>query len=411
MTAALRRTPVRAAIAVAFVVLAAATFIGPDGGPRHFLDADVYAAGARRLLDGLPLYDGAFPTSSGVRLPFTYPPFAALAFAPMALLPLPVTFAAMAAATFGSLWWVLQVIVVKLGGLGRTDAGWLALALTAALLWFGPIHTTIMFGQINVVLMMLVAIDVLAVPPRYRGLLTGAAVALKLTPAVFGLWFLLRRDWPGLARMAASAGGLTLAGHVAAPADSAAYWTSVLADTGRIGGPGYASNQSIDGALWRLGLRTADGGGLIWLVLVAAALAATVAVMRALLDDAHPFLALGANALFGLLASPVSWSHHWVWVPVIAVASVAVALRSGAPGAVRWGWVIAVSALVCFALEPQAVAPSEAGRELEWSPAWHVAGNAYLWWGVAALPMLRELSRKARTGSVGPGSGQLESFP
>ncbi len=394
-----RHAWVRAVIVVAVAALAATKLVDFSGRPRYFLDADVYAVGGRRLLDGLPLYDGAFPTSVDIWLPFTYPPVAAVLFAPLAVLPLQLTFLLVAAASMASLWWVLRVVVVKLGGLRTGDAGWLALALTAALLWFGPVHTTIGFGQINVILMMLVAIDVLAVPPRFRGLLTGAAIAIKLTPAVFGLWFLLRRDWAGIARIAASAGGLTLLGHLVVPADSTKYWLDTLADTGRIGGPMYASNQSIDAELWRLGLHTDDGGSGLWLALVLVALLATVAVMVRLLHDGHPFLAVCANALFGLLASPVSWSHHWVWVPVMLVAVAVLALRGPDAGVLPWGFV--ASGLVCFALEPQALAPAEQGRELDWSVFWHVVGNSYLWWALAAMVMLRFLSRRLRCADVG----------
>lgn len=383
---------VRAVIVVAFAALAATKVVNFSGRPRYFLDADVYAVGGRRLLDGLPLYDGAFPTSTDVWLPFTYPPIAAVLFAPLAMIPLLLTFLLVAAASMASLWWVLRVVVVKLGGLRTDDAGWLALALTAALLWFGPVHTTIGFGQINIILMMLVAIDVLVVPSRFRGLLTGVAIAIKLTPAVFGLWFLLRRDWAGIARIAASAGGLTLLGHLVVPADSTKYWLDTLADTGRIGGPMYASNQSIDAELWRLGLHTDDGGSGLWLALVLVAFLVTVAVMVRLLHDGHPFLAVCANALFGLLASPVSWSHHWVWVPVMLVAVAVLALRRMDAGVLPW--VFVASGLVCFALEPQALAPAEQGRELDWSVFWHVAGNSYLWWALAAMVMLRFLSRR-----------------
>ncbi|MFC3851025.1 glycosyltransferase 87 family protein [Corynebacterium hansenii] len=396
MMPVLRRPGVRALISVVFAALAASKLVHFSGAPRYFLDADVYAVGGLRFLEGLPLYDGSFPTSSGVWLPFTYPPVAAVLFAPLAMMPLQLVFVLVAAATMGSLWWVLREVVAKLGGLRAADAGWLALALTAALLWFGPVHTTIGFGQVNVILMMLVAIDVLVVPPRWRGLLTGAAIAVKLTPAVFGLWFLLRRDWGGIARIAASAGGLTLLGHLAAPADSARYWTDTLANTGRIGGPMYASNQSIDAELWRLGLHTEDSGGGLWLALVLAALAVTVAVMLRLLRDGHPFLAVCANALFGLLASPISWSHHWVWVPVMVIAVTVLALRAprrrGDPGGAL-PWIFIASGVVCFAFEPQALAPAEQGRELDWSAFWHVFGNAYLWWAVAALIMMWFLSR------------------
>ena len=73
---------------------------------------------------------------------------------------------------------------------------WLAAAIVApAVIYLEPIRSNFDFGQINVVLMTLVIAD--CVPrktPWPRGMLLGIAIALKLTPAVFLLYFLLRRD-------------------------------------------------------------------------------------------------------------------------------------------------------------------------------------------------------------------------
>lgn len=392
---ALRAAWVRALIAVAAAVAFAAKTLNLDGSIRYFLDADVYAIGGRRLLDGQPLYEGTFPTTIDVWLPFTYPPIAAALFAPLALIPLPVAFLVVTASTCLALAWVVRVVVGKLTPLSTASAWWAATALTTVLLFFGPVHTTIGFGQVNVLLMAMVLTDALVVPKKWRGLLTGAAIAIKLTPAVFGLWYLLRGDWRSIARIGAGAGGLTLLGHLITPADSARYWADTLSDTGRIGGPMYASNQSIDAELWRLGLHTEDGGGLLWLAFVVLALVATAAVMWKLLSDGHPLLALGANALFGLLASPVSWSHHWVWAPVLilGVALPALALsQPGERGAPVLAWIFVATGIICFAIEPQSIAPAEQARELDWTPIWHVLGNGYLWWAIAALPMLWFLS-------------------
>ena len=74
------------------------------------------------------------------------------------------------------------------------------------------------------------------------------------------------------------------------------------------------------------------------------------------------------------------------------VAVAVLALRGTDVGVLPW--VFVASGLVCFALEPQALAPAEQGRELDWSMFWHVAGNSYLWWAIAATVMLRFLSRR-----------------
>ena len=71
------------------------------GHTPYRIDIDVYRMGGRAWLDGRPLYaDGAmFETQAGLDLPFTYPPLAAVAFAPFALLPLPVASAAITVTT------------------------------------------------------------------------------------------------------------------------------------------------------------------------------------------------------------------------------------------------------------------------------------------------------------------------
>ena len=146
-----------------------------------------------------------FHTQIGLDLPFTYPPLAAVVFAPFAWLSLPVASAAITLTTL-----VLLIVVDgdradRPGRLAHTTVTaepawlrrcWLAAAIVApAVICLEPIRSNFDFGQINVVLMTLVIAD--CVPRRTpwpRGLLLGVAIALKLTPAVFLLYFLLRRD-------------------------------------------------------------------------------------------------------------------------------------------------------------------------------------------------------------------------
>ena len=90
--------------------------------------------------------------------------------------------------------------------------------------------------------------------PWPRGMLLGVAIALKLTPAVFLLYFLLRRDTRALLVTAASAVVATLAGFAFAWRDSCEYWTETVRNTDRIGTATLNTNQNIAGALARLGL-------------------------------------------------------------------------------------------------------------------------------------------------------------
>ena len=172
------------------------------------IDIDVYRMGGKAWLDGRPLYaDGAmFHTRAGLDLPFTYPPLAAVAFSPFAWLSLDV---ASVAITLTTLVLLIASTVIVLTGLDVMASSssttsepawlrrcWLAAAIVApAVVYLEPIRSNFDFGQINVVLMTLVIAD--CVPRRTpwpRGMLLGVAVALKLTPAVFLLYFLDRKS-------------------------------------------------------------------------------------------------------------------------------------------------------------------------------------------------------------------------
>ena len=209
------------------------------GHTPYRIDIDVYRMGGRAWLDGRPLYaDGAmFHTRGGLDLPFTYPPLAAVAFAPFAWLSLSsgkrrdhadhpgaadrvdgdrADPAGRVAADFAASP-ALGSVTAEPAWLRRC---WLAVAIVApAVIYLEPIRSNFDFGQINVVLMTLVIAD--CVPRRTpwpRGLLLGVAIALKLTPAVFLLYFLLRRDTRALLVTAASAVVATLAGFALASA-------------------------------------------------------------------------------------------------------------------------------------------------------------------------------------------------
>ena len=96
--------------------------------------------------------------------------------------------------------------------------------------------------------------------------------------------------------------------------DSVEYWTSVIFQASRPGSPAYAANQSIQGVLARAGLDPhSPAGAVTWLVLSAVVVTlACLGIRRAFAASADAW-ALSLNAFAGLLISPVSWSHHWVW--------------------------------------------------------------------------------------------------
>jgi alpha-1,2-mannosyltransferase len=348
------------------------------GGYR--IDLDVYRAGAKVWLHGGDLYGRLPRLGDGHELPFTYPPFAALTFIPLALpgyraanwLLTAVTIACVAAS-------LRSFAAATPGAAGARMRRLLPWALPAALL-LEPVRSTLGYGQINAVLMALVSIDCLTVAPRWpRGAGVGIAAALKLTPAVFLLFFLLRRDLRSAARAGLSFAACTGAAFALAPHDSLRYWTEIAYQPGRIGEMSYASNQSILGTLARLGLGNPSRAWL-WLALCLVVAALAVTGMRGALKANRVTAALSINAAAGLLISPVSWSHHWVWAaPALLTGLSAIKPNRQRPPT------LAVLALLTFAVSPHWLLPSGGGRELHWAWWQQAVGDSYTLTALAAL--------------------------
>ncbi|GAA4547094.1 glycosyltransferase 87 family protein [Amycolatopsis samaneae] len=274
-------------------------------------DLQAYREGSRAWWHGGDLYGPLPGTPGGATPPFLYPPFALFALTPFTVPPLPsaivvtvvVTVAALAVTAYVVARWAWP-------DAGRRGAAGIAALTTPVFLLFDPLRENLGLGQVNVWLMALVAVDCLSPRTRWpRGLLVGLAAAIKVTPAAFLLFFLLRKDFRA-AGTAAIAGSLaTGLGFLVAPTESARFFFGgVLAD-GTRGNLGRETNQSLTGALTRLGLP----GGWHWallIILIAAVLVAAVLVTR----RASPPLALVVNAVAALLCCPLSWSAHWVWI-------------------------------------------------------------------------------------------------
>ncbi|MFD4637270.1 glycosyltransferase 87 family protein [Lentzea sp. NPDC058436] len=305
--------PRRFTIQLAVVLWAAALgWLLVTWSGHYPIDLDVYRLGGLAWLGGDPLYAGFTGPPLDPQLPFTYPPIAAVLFSGLSFLPGALLNPLVVAAGFGA----LTVVCVAVAGEVRPGLKWTA-GLVAAIgaLALDPVWTTYGYGQINLFLMALVVTDVLLVKDkRWRGVLIGVAAAIKLTPAIFVLYFLARREWRAAITSAATFAGLAIVGFLVAPRDSLQYWLHSLLNPDRIGDMSLATNQSIRGVLRGFGL--AQGlETVLWVVLAAVVVAAAVFVARRTRDD---LVALFVIAGAGLLASPVSWLHHWVWcVPVL----------------------------------------------------------------------------------------------
>jgi alpha-1,2-mannosyltransferase len=259
--------------------------------------------------------------------------------------------------------------------------GWkLGLVGVAVVLVVEPIRTTLGYGQVNTLLMAFVVADLLpdvtnrdgSAGERRRipqGLLTGLAAAIKLTPALFVVFlFLIGKKRAAITAMISFV-AFTAIGALFLPSETVRFWTGLSGGDTRTASPLYAGNQSVLGVLYRLGdsSRTTTVMGL--------AIAAILALLGALVA-AHWWLAgqkVFAVALVGLttnLASPLSWTHHYVWILPMGIA---VVLGTGIP---RWArylggfWVIWVSACL-----PLAVLPYAGARERNFTFLQQVIAN------------------------------------
>lgn len=354
------------------------------------IDIDVYQMGGKAWLDGRPLYTGnvMFHTPI-VDLPFTYPPLAAIAFSPFAWMGMPVASVVITALTLVVLLVSTTIVLTRLDvwsesallpGPAWLRRVWLAVLIVApASIWLEPITSNFAFGQINAVLMTLVIADCFPRrTPWPRGLLLGLGIALKLTPAVFLLYFLLRRDNRAALTSLASFAGATLVGFVLAWRDSWEYWTHTLHHTDRIGEAALNTDQNIAGSLARLGLDQHERFPL-WVLACLLVLALTIWAMRRVLKAGEPTLAVICVALFGLAVSPVSWSHHWVWMlPAVLVTGVlAWRRRNAALG------VVTVAGLALMHWSPIDLLPKHHETTANW---WRqLVGMSYVWWALAVI--------------------------
>ena len=362
------------------------------------LDSFVYYEAVRQWLDGGDLY--SWYANPGQHLwPFTYTPLAAWVISPLtwmsyqqATVLLIVATPLCAAVTAYA---VLRRLAVA-PRMARGLAPWLALIGVIAL---EPFPKTMEYAQVNAILMALVAVDLFLVPERsrWRGVLSGLAAAIKLTPAVAILVLLARREWRAAATMAGSAVGLTLLAALAAPAESWEFFTSAMWDPGRAGFADYSGNQNLKGAIAR-GLPEA-AWNLTWAVCSLLAVVAAWFLCRRLdrlrgagraaggtgQDDGLVLsLQISVVMVLGLLISPISWSHHWVWClpALMSVAAATWRWRSTALG------VAGAAGFLVFVLAMQWWFPEQNHVEQNW-PTWAKAvGSSYTWWALGCGAVL-----------------------
>ncbi len=326
---------------------------------RLQLDLAVYLLGGRHLIDG-HLYDVALP--SPPHLPFTYPPFAALVFGPLAPL---------SEAVAQVIWALVGVValfaLVILGlhaarpGLDRHRLVMWSMVLMGPAYWIEPVRLTLSFGQVNILLAAMVLGDLtwhlrLGGRTLPRGALLGIAAGIKLTPLIFVPYLFVTRQtraaWISL-------GTFTVCSAVAAAVDprvSWAYWTRYATDAGRVGGVFYISNQSLRAVVDRFDHRVAAVG----LVTAASVIVAAIGIALATwaYRTSSSYLGVLLCATTGLLVSPITWAHHLVWVVPVLI------WLAWAPDRPPGGWIWAAAGAVLFWWAPVWSVPSGGNQEL-----------------------------------------------
>ena len=365
------------------------TYLAPNGA--NFVDLHVYMGGAAAIDHPGTLYSYVYADQTpDFPLPFTYPPFAAVVFYPLHLLPFGlVAFGwqvATVAALFGSIRLSQRLIGVPAGAEGRG----IAMLWTAITIWVEPLRSTFDYGQINVLLMLLVLWAAYSTRWWLSGLLVGVAAGVKLTPAIAGIYLAGVRRW-GAAAFSAVVFGATVGVSALVVGNQARfYFTDLLGDAHRVGPIATSFNQSWRGAISRI---LGHDAGFSAPVLIAIAVTAVVAVLawRAL-DDGDRLGRLLVVEVFGLLLSPISWTHHWVWlVPLMIWAMHGPARRRPGARIVGWGWlaltIVGVPWLLSFAQ------PTIWQISRPWYLAW--AGLIYVVAALATLGWIATTGRRA----------------
>ena len=339
------------------------------------IDLQVYVYAVKDMLVGKDIFLTSTP---GWHLFFIYPPVAAVLMTPLAFGPY----------LFWQLAWTVAGVGATQSVLRRCGVprGWkLALVGSVALLAVEPIRTTLGYGQVNTFLMALVVADLL---PRYpgaperrrplQGTLVGVAASIKLTPTLFGVFLFVAGRRRAAITAAVSFFVFTGIGYAFLPRNTVEFFGGLSGGDTRTASPLYVGNQSLLGVFYRL----ADTSRTTTLVGLGAA--GIVALLGALVA-VHWWRAgqrVFAVALVGLctnLASPLSWTHHYVWILPMGVAVLTQALP-------RWVRVLAGFWVVWVSLcPPLALLPYGKQVELTYTPLQELVANLGPLTGVALV--------------------------
>jgi alpha-1,2-mannosyltransferase len=367
----------------------------------HQVDVDVYLMGAKQVFTG-HLYTTYLASP---KEPFTYPPAAALLFLPFTLV---------SRITAQVIWAVISTILFigfLVCSLRCTRPDWRrselilwSLILALPVMVLNPIGMNFNLGQINILLALLVLADLTG---RYalkghtipRGIMTGLAGAIKLTPFIFVPFLFATKQFRTgcTALITFVVCGVVML--VVAPSEAWTYWTRYIFDAHRVGGVVYISNQSLRSTLFRFSHGHAPEGLIVVSILLVGIVGLSAAVWA--YRSSSPLLGILLCAVTGLIVSPITWAHHLVWiVPVVLW----LALAHDRPA---FGRIWAALATIWFWSGPIWRIPHGSKAELRDSLAQLMVGNSYtivmvlFVGGTAIMLAFRHRRRRDRHNAVG----------
>jgi alpha-1,2-mannosyltransferase len=337
---------------------------------------------------------------SGLR--FTYTPFAAAFCMAVSVLPWALMAWLMLAGSVAAL---LKTVWLAFGGLGWQGTSRLgaACAVSAVAFWIEPVQRTLHTGEVDLLLMLLVVRDLSNRGRRWQGAGLGVAAGIKLVALIFIPYLLLTRQWRQAGTAAGTFAATVVTGALLFPQASATWWLGgAFWNARRTGFAGYLANQSLLGMTTRLAGTIPPAA--IWLVLAVLAGGPGLCLAALLHRRGRPVHGWVVCAITGLIVSPVSWDHHWVWIaPALAVLT-DMAVR--ARGALRAAW-SASAGLVAVSFGAWPSLWNGGGSALPWGLIWYapatpddlgaihpeyhwagmqlLAGNLYLLTGLAML--------------------------
>ncbi|MEV4417700.1 glycosyltransferase 87 family protein [Catellatospora sp. NPDC049609] len=364
---------------VAALAAASLGFVALFAQRHGFFDLNVYYGAIHYWISGGEIYDFVRSNST---YGFTYPPFAALAMLPMAVMSWPAAIVVSATATVLVTWWLLRMLLGPVIAAQRWTP-WFVVAVALCLVTvYEPMRETFLFGQVNMLLLGLVAADLLLFTrrgSRWGGVGIGLATAVKLTPGIFIVYLLITKRWREAAVASGTAAAATLVAAAVAPDASREFWTSALWDTDRVGVLSFISNQSLQGVVARL--TAGHPSKALWAVLVLAVLAVWFVRSRAAVARGDEVAGFAFTGIVGLLVSPVTWVHHLVWL-IPALVLLVERGFAAPPGSGRRRGLLGLAAVSYVILSSRLVWVWE-----DRIGGWQVflGANAYVWISLALL--------------------------